>query len=252
MNFDEVDKNVFTKIFNSDPLKLKEFLQNSLRNLNIENVKFITGGAMGLAFEWGDKVLKITSDASEKISVEKMLNKNLPGFAEYYWIKEVDLPKNSPGKTTKAYIICLDKLKVLDDNEKEIAATIYMLFRSGYLNDEESEKQLNDKLYKIYNWIISDEEVYGGNDYDREKYYVSEKEKGITKKALFGQDGNNSNLITIWKEFGEDRFKEFTNQYIKIRKTAKVNRIPTDDLHQDNLGYKGNTKVLVAFDCMEK
>ena len=87
--------NIFTTVFNSDPLKLKEFIQDKLK---LDNLKFIAGGSIGLAFEWKDKVIKFTTDEGEKVGVEKMMklagDKSIPGFAKYFWIKEVSLPES--------------------------------------------------------------------------------------------------------------------------------------------------------------
>jgi len=90
------DSNIFSALFNSDSLKLREFIQSEL---NLQNLKFIAGGAIGLAFLWKDRVLKFTTDLSEKSGVEKMIelsgDSKLPGFAKYYWIKEVSLPETN-------------------------------------------------------------------------------------------------------------------------------------------------------------
>ena len=91
------DSNIFLNIFNSDPLKLREFIQSQL---NLQNLKFIAGGAIGLAFLWKNKVLKFTTDLNEKRGVEKMIELSngdgkIPGFAKYYWIKEVSIPETN-------------------------------------------------------------------------------------------------------------------------------------------------------------
>ena len=295
MNFSGVDINMFTKIFNSDPLKLKEFLQDKLRNLNIRDLKFISGGAIGLAFEWRDKVIKITTDDSEKKGVEKMLsltpgNKVLPGFAKYYWIKEIDLPKTSwtkddrtftdeqeeklkkqrisgsilltpeeiesrksISKIKKAYVICLEKIRVLDEDEKEIAFAIFMLFRCGYLKDDEEESNL-EKLNKFYQWVISYDQIYQEDEYIKngfdKKIIFSGVKPGITKVTLFGTKMNESKYKPKWIIFGEDKFLRFSKQLITIRKTGSSLGIPTSDIHENNLGYRGDPEELVAFDCM--
>jgi hypothetical protein len=297
MNFSGADINMFTKIFNSDPLKLKEFLQDKLRNLNIENLKFISGGAIGLAFEWKDKVIKVTTDDSEKEGVQKMLSltsgdKVIPGFAKYYWIEEIDLPESSwkkddrtftdeqeeklkkqrlnkkgvlltpeeiesrksISKITKAYVICLDKIRVLDEDEKEIAFALFMLFRCGYLKAGESDDKLKDKMNKFYQWVLSNEDYYQEDEYIKngfdKKFIFSGINPGISKITLFGTKQNESKFKPKWINFGEYKFTEFSNQLIVIHKTGSSLGIPTSDLHQDNLGYRVDSKELVAFDCM--
>lgn len=297
MNFSLADINMFTKIFNSDPLKLKEFLQYELRNLNIENLKFISGGAIGLAFEWKDKVIKITTDVTEKKGVQKMLSltpgdKVIPGFAKYYWIEEIDLPESawkkddrtftdeqeeklkkqrlnktgvlltpeeiedrkSISKIKKAYVICLDKIRVLDEDEKEIAFALFMLFRSGYLKAEESEDKLKYKMSKFYQWAVSDEDNYSEDEYNNngfDKWFIfSGIKPGITKETLFGTKQNEPIFKNKWINFGYKRFSNFSNQLIRIYKTGASLGIPISDLHEGNLGYRGDPQELVAFDCM--
>lgn len=94
-NLDEYTNNCFVKFFNSDTLAVKEFIQ---REVGKKNLKFLGGGCIGLAFLGDDgKVIKLTADKKEKKGVDRMIeltpgNEILPGFAKYYWIKEVDLP----------------------------------------------------------------------------------------------------------------------------------------------------------------
>lgn len=296
MNFSRVDSNMFTKIFNSDPLKLKEFMQDSLRDINIENIQFIAGGAIGLAFKWKDKVLKITTELSEKEGVEKMIqltpgDETLPGFAKYYWIKEIELPESTwkkdsafitdeeeekikkqrssgnilltpdeivsrkkLGKMKKAYIICLDNVRILDDSEKEIAFTVFMLFTKGYLRRLESEDRIIEKLNKIYEWILSDEDEYVESEYlsrglDKE-FIFSGVKPGINKVSFFGSKQNEAKHKHKWTNLGKDRFLDFCEQIVRIYKGGTSLGIPTSDIHEDNLGYRGNSKELVAFDCM--
>lgn len=51
-----------------------------------------------------DMCVQFTTDLSEKRGVEKMIeissDSKIPGFAKYYWIKEVNLPEGSWKKTT--------------------------------------------------------------------------------------------------------------------------------------------------------
>jgi hypothetical protein len=66
------DKTAVSSIFNYDPLTLKEFIQTEFK---LSNLKYLGGGAMGLAFLWGDKVIKVTTDKSEKENIEYMIDK---------------------------------------------------------------------------------------------------------------------------------------------------------------------------------
>ena len=235
------DSNIFFNLFNSDPLKLREFIQSEL---NLQNLKFIAGGSIGLAFSWKDKVLKFTTDWGEKRGVEKMIelsgDSKLPGFAKYFWIKEVSLPeknfkkfvfnttaeeelkikkqrelkskkqletdfilttdeimkRKSYDKIRKAYIICMEKIKVLDERDKEIAHFIFLLTKHKYLIPEDNNTY---KLRSLIDWIKSKEEEYREEDFLNREFdkvsIFSTFNKGLTKKSMFSDNFENLQVL---------------------------------------------------------
>jgi len=114
------DQNFFKDIFNNEPLKLKFFLQENMPN---QNFKYLGAGGFGLSFEWikskplpnsffndnffgkniesGSKVLKFTANKSEAEGTKKMIKlsdggqNKIPGFANYFWIKQVNIPEKN-------------------------------------------------------------------------------------------------------------------------------------------------------------
>ena len=286
------DSNIFFNLFNSDPLKLREFIQYEL---NLQNLKFIAGGSIGLAFSWKDKVLKFTTDLGEKRGVEKMIelsgDSKLPGFAKYFWIKEVSLPgknfkkfvfnataeeelkikkqrelksktrettlttdeilkRKSSDKIRKAYIICMEKIKVLDERDKEIAHFIFLITKHKYLIPENNSI---NKLKSLIDWIKSEEEEYREEDFLNREFdkvsIFSTFNKGITKKSMFSDDvETRKKYEKMWSEISTNYFINFSIKILNIYEYGNKLGIPTSDIHENNLGYRDNE--LVAFDCM--
>lgn len=287
-NLSKQDGNFFASIFNSDPLKLREFIQG---NLHLQNLKFLAGGGIGLAFEWKDKILKFTTDNSEKIGVEKMMalapdEKLLPGFAKYYWIKEIDLPRDKWKKTTfeltvkeldnlkkkrrgessdsltgdqietrkkmdrikKAYIICLEKLRMLDQDEDLISMIICNLMSKNRKKVRflDPEKDNTEKLKSIWKWIQSDQVEFKDPEFVKlgmDKMQIWSNDYLGLNKSAFGDD-----FIKSWSEIGLEKFLDISKKILKIYYTGEKLGIPTGDMKGDNMGWRGDE--LVAFDCM--
>jgi len=109
------------QLFNRDRLNFRNFIQNILPNVNL---KFLGGGAIGVAFvpignytlptdftqnnfygviPQGNTpvVFKFTANSSEVEKIKNLIDKpNNPGLVNYYWIKEVDLPSELQYSTT--------------------------------------------------------------------------------------------------------------------------------------------------------
>lgn len=314
LNLDEKTRNRFVKIFNSDTLAVKQFIQ---KQSGEKNLRYLGGGGIGLAFLTDEgKVLKFTADEYEKKGVERMLelapgDEILPGFAKYYWIKGVDLPVSDWSKSSyrfsfkttheqdvnrieqlrqiqgrlkskdldparryeleqrlqrlkklnqefvdrrklnkkvdKVYIICLENLKLLNKIESEIVHNIFLFMSEGYLNpgDEDNRR----KLSEFYDWLQNDQEIYteptfinGGFD----KKSIVSRRPGLTKSNFFG---TNDDYKKLWRdEISKSYFLEFISKVLTVYARAKLLEIPSRDIHEGNLGFRGDE--LVAFDCM--
>lgn len=319
-NIDELTFNVFVTVFNGDKLKLKEFIQSKFP---LKNLKFIAGGGYGLAFEWDNKVIKFSTDENEANGVKKMLELGkIPGFAKYFWIKEIELPKSmwkknyhsqkdqllkeleiirqnksneknqdkienleqeekekikkykelqSTGlpkknewgdehsqqpKMKKCFIICLEKLKMLDEKDKEIAHFIFQLMANPPEAKQKYLIPVSDnrfKLESLIKWIKSDEEEYRETEFVEKGLHdvciFSTFHKGLTKKSYFSDDEKTvAKYKKLWTEISNEHFIDFATKMINIYKKGNELGIPTSDIHENNLGYSGNE--LVTFDCM--
>lgn len=113
--------NTFKDIFTNDVLLLRQFIQE---NMPGQNLKYLGAGCIGLAFKWlkssllpddfykkgfigektpdsSGKIIKFSASLEEFEGSKKLIEKNGgPGFAKYYWIKEVELPHNQRYSST--------------------------------------------------------------------------------------------------------------------------------------------------------
>lgn len=309
-NLDDRTYNFFVRVFNKDTLAVKEFIQKSIGQ---KNLRFLGGGGIGLAFIGEDgKVIKFTTDESEKNGVDRMLklapgNERLPGFAKYYWIREVDLPESNwlkilkdqkrpeaerieqrrqiekilktanlndvrryeleqrlkrlsnpdqefidrrkgQSKFTKAYIICLENLTLPNKIESEIAHNIFLFVKENYLiiGDDKGNKR---KLSEFYDWTQSDNEVFQEEDFVKRGFQnknIVSRTPGLTKTGFFGTSEDYKNM---WKkEISKNFFMTFSMKMLNLYSRGKEFGIPTSDIHEGNIGYRGDE--LVAFDCM--
>jgi len=165
---DKYSSNIFSSVFNDDQLALREFIQS---RLGLKNLKFIGNGAIGLAFTWEDKVIKFTTDINEKKGVEKLIglstgSKKLPGFAKYYWIKEVSLPLSNirkldwrePGIEEKIKKKRVEGKKLSDDTtltpEEIQKRVLYEKVKMAYIICMEKLTGLSEKDQEIARLIL--------------------------------------------------------------------------------------------------
>lgn len=313
-NLDDRTNNFFVKVFNSDTLAVKEFIQ---KNIGRKNLRFLGGGGIGLAFMGEDgRVIKFTADESEKKGVERLIelapnDEILPGFAKYFWIKEVDLPEGNKSKSpniwldektqqhdknkigefreiegilrskdldpkrrfeleqrlkrlkkhdqdftdrrkqnpkkTKAYIICLEKLRLLNKIESEIVHNIFLFMGVNYLipGDIDNYRKLNE----FFNWLQSDNEVFTESKFIKggfDKINIVSRRPGLTKSNFYG---TNEDYKRMWREeITKSYFSKFSSKVLELYSRAKILGIPSKDIHEGNVGFRGDE--LVAFDCM--
>lgn len=231
--------------------------------------------------------------------IEISSDSKIPGFAKYYWIKEVNLPEGSWKKTTlgtpidleskisnqrklsksgerasllspeeielrksdrktkTAFVICLEKIRTLNKIDSEIAHFIYLLIKpppgSKQMNYIGPNIKNDNRLKSLIKWIKSDEEEYKEPDYLKmglDKISIfSSFTKGLTKKAIFSDDEETRmKYKEIWDKVSESYFIDFANKMISIYEQGIKLGIPTSDIHEGNIGWRGDE--LVAFDCM--
>lgn len=111
----------------------------------------------------------------------------------------------------------------------------------------------DNRLKSLIKWLKSDEEEYKEPDYLKmglDKISIfSSFTKGLTKKAIFSDDEETRmKYKEIWDKVSESYFIDFANKMISIYEQGIKLGIPTSDIHEGNIGWRGDE--LVAFDCM--
>lgn len=254
------DDNILYKIFKGDELKIKEYLKKIIKEIdqNITSLKFISSGAMGYAFLTNyDNVIKITMDKSEAQNSQYLTTKETKCFAKYYWVVKTQIDKyiewceNSDSPTGKIkrgeydymFILSMEKLKMLDDYEKEIIWLLRRRFFETKENgkycvgfamcdlsyDEFQKINSEDKLKILYSYIKT-------NDINKPFEY---------KLSKYIENDSPINM-TILSKLSYNDLKNMYISLMKIYKEGKELDIILSDLHSDNLGY--NKNGLVAFD----
>jgi hypothetical protein len=137
----------------------------------------------------------------------------------------------------KAYIVCLEKLtRTLNDDEKCIMKVLLLYLRhpskSGFAKGPIDFDVPSDKIIKdVYKFVMFDDEEIIPQ--------YSEDEIGIgieLKKEFRGKD------------ISEEFFISFVTEVCKVYASGIKSGIPVNDIHGENMGYRGDE--LVAFDCM--
>jgi len=140
-------------------------------------------------------------------------------------------------KIERAYIVCLEKLtRTLNEQEKCVIEVLLLWmknptttnFQKGPLDFELPNEEKIKDIYKFV--MFDDEEIIP--DYTEDEVGI-----GLELKKRF-REQNISN----------DFFIDFTKKVCEVYTSGLKNKIPINDIHGDNLGYRG--EELVAFDCM--
>jgi len=100
-----------------DGLNIKKIVRNYANSLNLHGrIKTIGWGNFGIAFLIDDKVIKLTKDLSEAHYAQKLLHKQFKHLPYYYDVKKI----NFKSKDLNLAFICLEKLKMLSENDKKL------------------------------------------------------------------------------------------------------------------------------------
>lgn len=126
---DFTDKRGLEKIrryLSTNNIDFKEFLEDVRENLYQFGVvsdktlyRLVGGGQFGIAFEFLDKVLKITSSAKEFVTCMNLVDMEYEGLVRYYLAFQY---KNLP-----IWIIVQDRLHLPSKMERDIYTTLYYM-----------------------------------------------------------------------------------------------------------------------------
>lgn len=163
----------------------------------------------------------------EKRLQDLLNNRRLKSSNKKQEIPKVDLEKRkSVDVTETVFIICLEKLEMLNNNQKMM--TLFFNTFLGFIDVFDPKTNI---IEVVYNWIMLN---------DNENFD-------------FWGDGNYGVSLKLKKEFRNenvtfDEFETFIRKLCKVFSDGKKYDIPVTDIHADNLGFRGDD--LVAFDCM--
>jgi hypothetical protein len=245
------DINILFKLFKHNDENIKELIQKIINNINnnIKITEYLGSGVMGYAFSTNlNTVIKITIDDFEAINSQYLINNKLKNFAKYYWVYKINILDYIETTDTEIienkfiYILNMEKLKMLNDKEKEI---VWLLNRRFF--ESKKDKYLvgffvNDFKYNDFVKI---------NDLDKLKLlYKNIKTNNINKSHHFELSDKTVKSFSFNKKIinnlSFDELKNIYNIMLKIYKEANENNMFIIDLHGGNLGY--NDCGIVSFD----
>lgn len=212
-----------------------------------------------------EKVIKLTSSLKEaeiiKSYVRKFKGKPVPGLARYFWIKEIHLPKNRQwsaifgppkgyerernleasvhtqiakimqhAKVDKIWLICLEKLRLL--NEKETKIWDFLTIYDWSLMSNKN-KFNRETCYELWEWLVG-------------PTWETNFQKGILKISEENKKYYKDNFLHY--EVTKNELFRWIKRYFTLFENEKKYGFSTWDLHANNLGFRGNE--LVVFDCL--
>lgn len=308
---DKAKSNVLSNVFTGDILKLKEFLQ---ANLTDKDLVLIGSGEQGYAFKWknskpltleftqnnfigkdvqeGEKVIKITTNKHEasvaKENIKKFKSKEIPGLATYYWIKEIDLPKDKWWSTiygppeeevflrypksgyTSRMNLPKEKLAGIRfaDFGKETKETLIRLLarmkkdRTLWIICLEELRMLSDKEKSLckfleqYSWLINEnKETFDDKTVLELWEWLINKDSEARKilKTTFGR-WIKGKIKAKWRDMflyhdiKGQEVVEWWHKWTRLEEMSQLWGYSIEDAHLDNLGMRGDE--LVHFDIM--
>jgi hypothetical protein len=247
------DDNLLMSHLASDPHVLRQIVSDAMPN---QNLRLLGYGSYGVAFDWEkrgplpedfftnnlvgkddtsqvEKIIKVTSFGIESNIITNLIRdsegKKIDGIANFYWIKKIVLPdwllkrkdirnivdKQESRKLKNIWLICLEKVVLLDEVERLI------LDLSAHVDIIYSNLSRRENAFAVHDYITSTdkkEEIYGFNGLDYLKQFNPKYSKIL-------------NIV---------------EGYQKIIDSIRKLGIRQDDIHEYNLGWRGDE--LVAFD----
>jgi len=207
-------------------------------------IKFIGSGAEGDAFNViskdQTKVLKITTNNKEALSVEKARKYHIPGLVDYYDVRKV-IDKSDV--YFDLYAILMESVEPLNDLEK----TVWTFLRGYFFNFKEFEDtsyltipgaKANYKKFLLTNSIERLNDVY--NKYkinrDNNKY-------GFGIKQIYYITDNIDHDLMATDEAYQIMLK-FYKTFCELTRAAIKYKLRMNDFHTDNIGkdVDGNLK----------
>lgn len=261
--------NQLVKHFGGSEERISEFLATVFPN---QNLQYLAAGGVGLTFKWledseslpqefynfgltgreypiTNKCIKITMSKTEADQTIKMVGKKIDGLCEYFWVKETEYNNDT------FYLICMDLLRMPEMIDKMIIHLIFILSfangPTGYFT-----KSIDQKLKLLLSWLKSDQPEYTEAEFDetlKDKIMML-LQKGLKKVTLIGQfcgrndefEGMEKTVEKTWKEMDEEYFLSKSKEVLEVYDVATHYNLNINDIHENNMGYRGNE--LVAFD----
>jgi hypothetical protein len=243
--------NILFKLFKHNIENVKEIIQKIINNIdeNIKITEYLGSGVMGYAFSTNlNTIIKITTDDFEAINSQYLINNKLKNFAKYYWVYKINIldyietDDNEIIENKFIYILNMEKLKMLNETEKEITWLLNKRFFESkkdkylvgfFVNDFKYDEfiKINDlnKLKILYEHIKT-------NDINKSYHFE------LSNKTI----GNFSFNKKIINNISFDELKNIYDIMLRIYKEANENNMFIIDLHCGNLGY--NDLGMVSFD----
>ena len=212
-------------------------------------IKFIGSGAEGDAFRViskdQTKVLKITSNNKEALSVEKARKYNIPGLVDYYDVRKVI---DSSDVYFDLYAILMESVEPLNELEK----TVWTFLRGYFFNFKEFEKTNYLMIpgakanYKQFLQTNSFERLK--NVYNKYKTNREIEKFGFGIPQVYNIADNIDHDLMITDEAYEIMLK-FYKTFCELTRAAIKYKLKMRDFHTDNVG-KDSDGNLKFFDIL--
>jgi hypothetical protein len=111
------------EILDSD-VALKPEIRKLIVKFGIDNLDVISSGFKGTVYQAGDKILKITGDATEFKNAEKLIDNPVSGVIRFYRAIELQGDYSEVASGNSFYLLLMAKIKPVEGILKKIGDTI--------------------------------------------------------------------------------------------------------------------------------